>query len=197
MAPAILKESQVTDDNQLRVPAATAGTVGRAIQADETLVDLRCSVIVFRGDSVLLLHRVDADEWILPGGRPRPGESLVSCARREVREETGLAVAPGRCALVLEVAAPDGGSRIVELVFLSKPDVTDFTLHAGEPGRVPIWKPLAEMSSIALRPPIGGHLRALERDSRATAAYLGNVWRPGGSMDDLGSDGPRSPEHLR
>jgi 8-oxo-dGTP pyrophosphatase MutT (NUDIX family) len=157
--------------------AASALHVG-PFDVDETLVDLRCSVIIFRQESVLLLHRTDSAEWVLPGGRPRPGESMVSCARREVHEETGLSIAPGRCALVLEVASPDRGSHIVELVFLVASVMTDFTVHAGEPGRVPVCFHLAEINSISLRPPIGGHLRSLSRDSRASAAYLGNVWRP-------------------
>jgi 8-oxo-dGTP diphosphatase len=179
----------VSDVSQSRISAASSGDGdGRQLGADETLVDLRCSMIIFRRDDVLLLHRADADEWVLPGGRPRPGESMVSCARREVREETGLSIIPGRCALVLEVAAPDRGSHIVELVFLAAPVVTDYTLHEGEPGRVPVWMPLSDIASIPLRPPIGGHLPSFVRDSRASAAYLGNVWRPAG-VDDTSHSG--------
>jgi len=181
----------VPDLSQPPLPAARADDPqAREPEADETLVDLRCSVIIFRQDEILLLHRTDADEWVLPGGRPRPGESMVSCARREVHEETGLSIVPGRCALVLEVAAPDRGSHIVELVFLAAPVVTDYTLHEGEPGRTPVWLPLAEIGSIPLRPPIGGHLRSFVRDSRASAAYLGNVWRPAaGGEDEAGESG--------
>lgn len=168
-------------------PRVAASPVSDALEADETLVDLRCSVIIFRQAEVLLLHRTDVDEWVLPGGRPRPGESMVSCARREVHEETGLSIVPGRCALVLEVAAPDRGSHIVELVFLAAPVVTNYTLHEGEAGRVPVWLPLAEIGSVRLRPPIAGHLRSFVRDSRASAAYLGNVWRPAGASQ--GDDG--------
>ena len=55
---------------------------------------------------------------------------------------------------------------------------TDYTVHEGEPGRTPVWMPLGDIASIPLRPPIGGHLRSFTHDSRATAAYLGNIWRP-------------------
>ena len=47
--------------------------------------DVRCSAIVFRGQEVLLVYRVreDGDDWVLPGGTPRPGESMAASARRE------------------------------------------------------------------------------------------------------------------
>lgn len=111
-----------------------------------------------------------------------------------MREETGLSIVPGRCALVLEVAGPGRGPRVVELVFLAGPILADEELHEGEPGRVPTWMPLSEVASLSLRPPISGHLRSLLKDSRATAAYLGNVWRPpvtkhvASAAGDAGSD---------
>lgn len=134
---------------------------------------------------------LDAAEWVQPGGRSRPGESMVSRARGEVHEETGLSIVPGRCAFVLEVASPNRRSHVVvELVFLAKPGVSDYTVHTGEPGRTPVWLAVADIGSIPLRPPIGGHLRAFVRDSRASAAYLGNVWRPTGAGEDqLGEGG--------
>lgn len=144
---------------------------------------------VTRADDVRA-KELDAAEWVQPGGRPRPGESMVSCARREVHEETGLSIVPGRCAFVLEVASPNRRSHIVALVFLAKPGVTDYTVHTGEPGRSPVWWPVADIGSIPLRPSSGGHLRAFVRDSRASAAYLGNVWRPTGAGEDqLGEGG--------
>lgn len=142
-------------------------------------VNLRCSVIVTRGDDVLLIHRrgVDHHDWVLPGGRPRPTETTAACARREVREETGLEVEPQRCALVLEVIDPSTEDRTVEIVFLgassSRSDLV------GEPGKAPTWVPLARVRELDLRPPIGGYLPGIVSGTRNTAAYLGNMWRPG------------------
>jgi 8-oxo-dGTP diphosphatase len=39
---------------------------------------------------VLLIHRPQHDDWSLPKGKRRRGESPLRCALREVHEETGL-----------------------------------------------------------------------------------------------------------
>ena len=53
--------------------------------------------MVTRGDEVLILHRAahppDFDgewAWTNPTGAREPGETIEECARRELREETGL-----------------------------------------------------------------------------------------------------------
>lgn len=143
-------------------------------------IDMRCSVAVFRDDSVLLVHRKrdGADDWVLPGGTPRPGESMTSCARRETLEETGLPVSPSRIAFVLEALGPDDSRRTVDLVFLaalpapSEPGPAEEGLEAR-------FVPLSMLPSLTLRPPIAGYLRTLHaRGPTRTAAYLGNLWRP-------------------
>jgi 8-oxo-dGTP diphosphatase len=51
------------------------------------------SSVVLHDDrgGVLLQRRADFDVWGLPGGVAEPGESILDCARRELREESGLA----------------------------------------------------------------------------------------------------------
>ena len=39
---------------------------------------------------ILLVHRPRYDDWTLPKGKARAGESYEACALREVEEETGL-----------------------------------------------------------------------------------------------------------
>jgi 8-oxo-dGTP diphosphatase len=143
-------------------------------------IDMRCSVAAFRGDSVLLVHRTrdDADDWVLPGGTPRPGESMASCARRETLEETGLPVDPSRIAFVLEALGPDDTRRTVDLVFLaSLPPRSE--PGPAEEGLEAVFVPLSALPGLRLRPPIAGHLRGLHaRGPARTASYLGNLWRP-------------------
>lgn len=48
--------------------------------------------ILDESDRVLVLRRSDSGNWTMPGGTLEHDESLITCAVREVREETGLDV---------------------------------------------------------------------------------------------------------
>jgi 8-oxo-dGTP diphosphatase len=148
-----------------------------SLMDDDSLVVLRCSTIVFRDDAVLLVHRPDRGDWVLPGGRPRPHEGVLACARREIREETGLEVDPGRCAFVLDAIDPSGRHRTIEVVFLS-PDRPTARPAGSEPGREPTFVSLSRLGELVMHPPLAGHLRALHGHRDRTVPYLGNLWRP-------------------
>jgi 8-oxo-dGTP diphosphatase len=45
---------------------------------------------------VVVVHRPAYDDWTLPKGKAKKGESDEDCAVREVEEETGLRCRPGR-----------------------------------------------------------------------------------------------------
>ncbi|MCX6092601.1 MAG: NUDIX hydrolase [Candidatus Bipolaricaulota bacterium] len=70
---------------------------------------ISAGAIVVRGGCLLLVHhRADGyDFWLPPGGRLRGEESILECAARETREETGLAVVPGRIVYVEEFVELD------------------------------------------------------------------------------------------
>lgn len=50
------------------------------------------AVAIINDDRILMLKRVDNGKWTMPGGTLELNESLVDCAIREVREESGLDV---------------------------------------------------------------------------------------------------------
>jgi len=52
-------------------------------------------VVIWRGPEVLLVRRAKAprlDEWSIPGGAQKLGETVRQTAVRETREETGLSI---------------------------------------------------------------------------------------------------------
>ncbi|WP_040338243.1 NUDIX hydrolase [Candidatus Blastococcus massiliensis] len=51
------------------------------------------------GIEVAVVHRARYDDWSLPKGKLEPGEHALQAACREIVEETGLAVVPGRRSL--------------------------------------------------------------------------------------------------
>lgn len=155
-------------------------------------IELRCSAVVLRQRAVLLVHRTGPGDWVLPGGTPRRGESMAACARREVREETGLSVDPAGVAFVLEASGPASGTHTVDLVFVAADRQPQNQPGSAEPGLVPQFVPLDELSDIDLRPPLAGHLRGLQSRRLPYAPYLGNLWRPLASADGAGL-GYRAP----
>lgn len=61
---------------------------------------------------VLLVHRPRYDDWSLPKGKLEEGEALISCAYREVLEETGLSIKLGPYVGAVEYFVPDGLKRV-------------------------------------------------------------------------------------
>jgi 8-oxo-dGTP pyrophosphatase MutT (NUDIX family) len=104
---------------------------------------------------------------------------VAACIRREVLEETGLRVQPGGCAFALEAIDPQQVDRIVDLVFLAEEIEPEASPSQVEDDLLPSFVRLEDVGALSLRPPLAGHLRALNADPRpAAAAYLGNMWRP-------------------
>ena len=50
------------------------------------------AVALINNRKILMLKRTDNGKWTLPGGTMELDESLIECATREVREETGLSI---------------------------------------------------------------------------------------------------------
>jgi ADP-ribose pyrophosphatase YjhB (NUDIX family) len=74
--------------------------------------------IVIEGGRLLLLNQ-DTDtgrSWSLPGGKLEDGETLAEALVREMKEETGLDVEPGRLLYVCD-HLPGNGIHVVHMTF--------------------------------------------------------------------------------
>ncbi len=87
------------------------------------------------GTRVLVLHHAATDEWRLPKGKLRAGESAAEAARREVFEETGLALEVGRYLGVTHYfyLDPAGEGRISKFVFFFEMDAGEGAVCLEEP----------------------------------------------------------------
>lgn len=95
--------------------------------ADPTTLRLSVSAVVWRGaagGALLLMRRSDNGQWGLPGGYVERGESVAAAVAREVFEETGVRIRPGRLLGVYSdpqrqvIAYPDGARvQAVNLCF--------------------------------------------------------------------------------
>lgn len=66
-------------------------------------------VVLLRGSEVLLARRgrpPRVGEWSLPGGGQRLGETMETCARRELLEEAGVEAGPLRLLAVVDAITP-------------------------------------------------------------------------------------------
>ena len=105
---------------------------------------------------VLLVRRADNDEWEPPGGVVERDEDLLSALVREVEEETGYVVTPGRLTGVYKNMA----LGIVALVFRCRP--TAGAAHTSRESRAVRWVEPAELPRL-----VGGRLRIRIEDALA------------------------------
>lgn len=75
------------------------------------------AVAVWHGGRLLLVRHSYRAGYGLPGGRIGRRESPAAAAARELREEVGIAVAPGELSPVGAAAYPAGHSRNAHYVF--------------------------------------------------------------------------------
>ena len=62
----------------------------------------------------------ESDLWCAPGGGAERGQGLEANLRREVAEETGLAIEPGRLLAVSEFHNPEDGFHQVDLIYAAR-----------------------------------------------------------------------------
>jgi 8-oxo-dGTP diphosphatase len=107
--------------------------------------------IIIDGAGRLLLikrgHEPGKGLWSIPGGRVEPGETDEQAVIREVREETGLVVRPGRLIGAVRRAAPGGAVLDIRDYAAT---VAGGTLAAGDDADDARWAGGAELDGLPL-----------------------------------------------
>jgi ADP-ribose pyrophosphatase YjhB (NUDIX family) len=107
--------------------------------------------IIKDGDGRLLLvlrgHEPGAGLWSLPGGRVEAGETDEAAVIREIREETGLIVSPGRLVGSVERSGGDGSVLVIRDYAA---EVTGGTLAASDDAADARWVDQAELAGLPL-----------------------------------------------
>lgn len=83
---------------------------------------------------VLTVRKRGTDRFMLPGGKPEPGESAAQTAVRETREELGLELDLGLLRPVgsFRAAAANEADRVVEAAVFEHPSVPGVAVAAAE-----------------------------------------------------------------
>ena len=134
---------------------------------------LGVGAIILDRQRVLLVERAKpplAGYWSLPGGVLEPGERLEQGIRREVREETGLAIQPLGVVEIFERIMPDARGRTeyhyVLVDYLCR--VTGGTLRAASDSRRALWVPRPRLADYRITE---GTLPVIEKAFRNRAKY--------------------------
>lgn len=117
-----------------------------------TQPQIAVGAIVIHDDALLMVQRANDPGkglWSLPGGRVERGEYLADALRREVEEETGLTVAMGELAGILEV--PGEEFHYVILDFHATLDGGSSPTPGTDAGDVR-WVPLKEVAHLDCTP---------------------------------------------
>jgi len=122
------------------------GRAAQGLSQGRWMVIPRVLCFLFHGDEVLLLRRA-ADRAVFPdrynglGGHVEPGEDLRTAARREIREESGLAVSELELAGLILIH-PGGSPGVLIGVFVG--DAPERRVGGTAEGQL-AWVPIARV----------------------------------------------------
>jgi 8-oxo-dGTP diphosphatase len=111
-------------------------------------------VVVSRGrrPRVLLIRRRHdpfAGAWAIPGGFVDEGETLEAAARRELREETGLAVDDLEQVRTFGDPGRDPRGWTIAVAYLARVDASSVRPQAADDAAEVAWHPLDELPPLA------------------------------------------------
>ncbi len=112
-----------------------------------------CIFTVVAGELRLLLIRRGAPpfrrRWALPGGFLQEDEDLDTCARRELREETGIVTPELHQFAIFSDPRRDPRERVISVAYLALVSADQVELAAGSDAAAARWFPSAALPPLA------------------------------------------------
>lgn len=133
------------------------------------------AIVTNQAGHLLLIHKTDNDLWALPGGGHDIGEAIADTVVREVREETGIDVAPtgilGIYSDPRHVMAYDDGEVRQQFSILFETRTLGGELRTSSESKEVRWVPLEEVATLDMHPSMQKRIEHyLERRSKP---YIG------------------------
>ncbi|MDH4378828.1 MAG: NUDIX hydrolase [Vampirovibrionales bacterium] len=119
-------------------------------------IRIRAGVVVVNNNRVLLVRQNNHPFWVLPGGTLELGETLPTCAVRELEEELKLTITLQKLLGMGEFIPPTdpikGQRHVVDTVWLATADTDVLTVTTDENLNDARWFGLNELDAIDLKP---------------------------------------------
>lgn len=141
-------------------------------------VRIRVAALVVDAGRLLMVehHKHGQRYWLLPGGGLEYGETIATCAVREIKEETDLDIEPEDLLFVVESIPPDGHRHVIN--FYLRARLLGGTLKQGRDDNLAAVRfvPLEEVAKLTVYPPVTAEmLRAIQGEA-VRPLLLGNRW---------------------
>ena len=116
---------------------------------------LAVGVVVFNDQCVLLVKRGKEpfrDEWAIPGGCVKLGETLKQAAERETREETGITIRVGEPIFSFEVIDKDETGMVLIHYFIVdlEGEYIEGSIQAGDDAKYARWVSEQDLKTLPL-----------------------------------------------
>lgn len=111
--------------------------------------------VVFRDGAVLLVERRHppcSNEWAIPGGKVRLGETLQQAAEREILEETGIRIKAGEPVYAFDLIERDSAGNVQwhYAIIDLQAEYLDGEVRAGDDAAAAAWIRPEELAGITV-----------------------------------------------
>lgn len=129
--------------------------------ADEYICDVRAAAVLINNNKILMQREINGNEYALPGGHMKIGETSEDCLIREIREETGARIKCDRLLWSEECFWQWNGKKMHSIAFYYSavlfgneeiPDMGEFASQKDNCNVILGWMPIEDLNNVIVYP---------------------------------------------